>query len=306
MTGYGYSRPNIPPLSSPLRRFRIFFCILLVHTAVIGGPLLWLWVYGKLFPPKEIAFKVKLGGLTPSHAEVVGEPERKRPAAGAPAAAPPEPVVKPRPRPVEPVVKPKKRPVEPTVKPKPRPKLRPVEPTVKPRPRPKPQANRRRKPVEPTVNPRHVKSVKKTTDRYRRPSSVEEAQRQVYQPSGGSNFNPNVKIGSRDAGQVKGRPDHKTPQGGLTRDEEAYYANLKKFLDVKWVEPSRTHLGELRPKATLELNVAADGRVLGARIIESSGNNSMDESIRRLIKVLDRVPTPPNGALRIYVQMEVK
>ena len=128
----------------------------------------------------------------------------------------------------------------------------------------------------------------------------------MYQPPGGWNFNPNVKIGTRDRGQVKGPADHKTPQGGLTQEEEAYYASLKKFLDFRWVEPSRTVLGDQRPTAVLELTIAADGRVLGARIVESSGNASMDASVKRLIKVLDRVPVPPNGQLTILVDMEVK
>ena len=294
MTGCDFGRVGVPPLDPPSRRIRIFFCILLAHVLVIGGPLLWLWMRGRLSPPRENAFKVKLGDLTPSHAETVGKPERLRPGNTPPSPAPSEPVVKPPPKP-----RPAPRtPSEPVVKPRPRPRT-PPEPAVKPRPRhkvkPQPAVKTRPKPrvAEPTVKPR-------------RASSVEEAQRQVYRPAGGENFNRNVKIGSRDAGQVRGRPDHKTPQGGLTKDEEAYYASLKKFLDIKWVEPSRTHLGDLRPKATLELNIAADGRVLDARIIEASGNGSMDESIRRLIRVLDRVPTPPDGALRIYVQMEVK
>ncbi|MBQ6352515.1 MAG: energy transducer TonB, partial [Lentisphaeria bacterium] len=50
----------------------------------------------------------------------------------------------------------------------------------------------------------------------------------------------------------------------------------------------------------------ADGRVLGAKLSESSGNAMMEASIRRLIKVLDRVPAPPNGQLTILVDMEIK
>ena len=296
MTVYEFSRPSIPPLSPPSRRVRIFFFILLAHLLAIGGPLAWMWARGRLNPPKEVAFKVKLGDVTPSHAPVVGEPERLRPNAGK-SSPPPEPEVKLPP-------KPKPRPVEPKVKlpPKPKPKPKPAEPKVKIPPKPK------NKPAEPRVNvPKRTKpAVKPRSTAVRRPTTEAEAQSQVYRPAGGNNFNRNVKIGTRDAGQKKGPADNKTPQGGLTKDEEAYYASLKKFLDVKWVEPSRTHLGDLRPKATLELEISADGRVLNARIVEASGNVSMDESIRRLIKVLDRVPTPPDGALKILVQMEVK
>jgi len=286
-----------------MRRWRIFCHVFILHALIIGGPMVWLWAHGKLFPPKENAFKVKLGDITPSHAEVVGPPERLRPAANPspPAPAPPpEPAVptppKPKPRPV---------PSEPVVKPLPKPKPRP---RAKPKPKPRPKKVVRPK-AEPkvTLPPRHsTRPVKPSPRHSHRPTSVAEAQSQVYRPSGGSNFNPNVKIGSRDAGQVKGPADHKTPQGGLTKSEEAYYASLKKFLDVKWVEPSRILLGDLRPKTAIELDIAPDGRVLRARIVQASGNGPMDDSIRRMFKVLDRVPAPPNGRMKISVLMEVQ
>ena len=92
----------------------------------------------------------------------------------------------------------------------------------------------------------------------------------------------------------------------MTQEDAAYYAILKRFLGPpKWIAPSRTVLGDLRPTAVLELTIAADGRVLGARIVESSGNVSMDNSVKRLIKVLDRVPAPPHGELTVLVDMEV-
>ncbi len=292
-SGIGRSAP--PPLSSPERRWRIFCHILLVHVVIIGGPLLWLWLSGKLFPPRENVFKVKLGGAEPSHAPVVGPPERLRPSSGSRA---PE-----RPRPAEPTVPavPQKRPMEPAVK-----------PIVKPRPRPKPRPKARPKAETPAKSrPSRNSASRKprpSPERIRRPTSMEEAQAQVYRPSdsGGANFNRNVPLGSRDAGQARGAADNRTPQGGLTEAEEAYYARLKKHLDFKWSEPSRVQLGEARPKSTIELNIAADGRVLNARVVERSGNVFMDDSIQRLIRVLDRVPAPPGGALKIYVLMEVK
>ena len=103
-----------------------------------------------------------------------------------------------------------------------------------------------------------------------------------------------------------GKPNHQTPQGGLTEADEAYYNRLKQLLDFKWAQPPDSLLGGQRPQATIELEISADGRVLSARIIRKSGVFSMDESIRLLLKALDRVPRPPNGALIVDVNMEVK
>jgi len=300
MTAYGYVNTGHPGLSSPMRRMWILFSILILHFAIIGGPLFWNWAHGKLSPPKENRFKVKLGEITPSHAPEVGPPERTRPRPTPPAAAPapaepkiaPRPKPKPKPRPAEPKIVPRPKP-----KPKSRPKPRPAEPKIAPRPRP----------VEPKVVPRPVRDANsRSAAQNRRQNRRQNIEDQVYQAPGGNNFNPNVRIGSRDTGQVRGPADHKTPQGGLTQADEAYYNNLKRFLDFRWVEPPRSLLGGQRPTAVLELTIAADGRVLGAKLSESSGNAMMEASIRRLIKVLDRVPAPPNGQLTILVDMEIK
>ena len=298
MTQYAYIGGAPPSLSSPARRGWILLNILALHILVIGGPWFWMWAHGKLVPPKENRFKVKLGELTPSHAPEVGPPERTRPTAAPPAPAtpaPPEPAI-------QPPKKAKPAPPEPKItRPKPKAVPQPKEPKVgRPKQKAAPQ------PKEPKITRSTAKTTGKSKNQSQRQSQHKNPQDQVYQPPGGWNFNPNVKIGTHDRGQVKGPADHKTPQGGLTQEEAAYYAALKKFLDFRWVEPSRTVLGDLRPTAVLELTIAADGRVLGARIVESSGNVSMDASVRRLIKVLDRVPVPPNGQLTILVDMEVK
>ena len=58
------------------------------------------------------------------------------------------------------------------------------------------------------------------------------------------------------------------------------------------------------PHATIELKIAADGRVLSAKLESASGNARMDASIRQLIKRLDRVPRPPYAPYTILVDMD--
>ena len=105
-----------------------------------------------------------------------------------------------------------------------------------------------------------------------------------------------MPIGNRDAAQIYGKKaDHGTPQGGLTADEQAYQQKLGMFLKTKWSQPSKTLLGDTLPSTTIEISIAADGRMLSAKIIKSSGNRVMDESVKRMISILDRLPAPING-----------
>ena len=274
-----------PQLVSPGSRWVIFLAVVVVHALLISLPYLRTL---RPAPVKENMFKVKLGSDKPSHDVNVGKPERTRPTGAPPSPHPPaEPKVKIPPKKVAP-------PAEPKVRIPPKPKVRPkVEPKVEIPPKTSKSASAERSGA--------------TTAAQSRSTSRQSSARQTdTRRSGGNNFNNTVPIGSRNAGQRLGKPDHRTPQGGLTEAEEAYYNRLKKLLDFKWVEPSRTHLGDLRPQATIELEISPDGRVLGSKIVKASGNVSMDESVRRLLKVLDRVPPPPNGAMIIHVNMEVK
>ena len=70
------------------RRLWIFLIFVAIHAIVILGPAGCFWLAEDEDKQKEIAFRVDLGGLEPSHAPEVGEPERLRPGNTPP---PPEP-----------------------------------------------------------------------------------------------------------------------------------------------------------------------------------------------------------------------
>ncbi len=97
-----------------------------------------------------------------------------------------------------------------------------------------------------------------------------------------------------------------TQQGALTEADEAYHRKLRDILDFRWKEPPDSLLNGRRPQTTIELEIAADGRVVGAGVVKESGIGPMDESIRRLLKSLDRLPPPPRGAMKIHVNMAIK
>ena len=273
---------------------RIFCVVFGIHLAVISGICLS-GLSSRLFPPKkEIPFKVKLGASTPSRGPVVGPPERTRPRPAAPKAEPkpvvPKPEPKPEPKPVVP--KPEPKPVVP--KPKPVPKSRP-------KPKTTPKRNAKPEPRIPAPKPKTpvAKPPKKPESR------TEREQREVYRPpAGANNFNPNVPIGSRNAAQLHApKSDNRTPQGGLTPDEEAYNGKLRSFLYAKWVQPNRILLGDELPSAVIEIEIDGAGNVRSAKIAQPSGNRTMDESVRRLLAVLDRLPAPPGGRARTLAVM---
>jgi len=115
-----------------------------------------------------------------------------------------------------------------------------------------------------------------------------------------------VPIGDHDAAQVYGKkPDYGTPQGGLTANEQAYQKKLGTFLKGLWTPPSKLLLKDTLPSTTIEIAIAADGRVLSAKIIKPSGNREMDMSVARMITRLYRMTVPMNGRNNV-IQVEMR
>ena len=260
------------------RRRWLFLNVLLLHVLVIGTPWAYQLLMQKLRPKKPNLYRVKLGPAELSSGPVVGPPERTRSqAAGSPQ---PKPVEKPKPKPVE---KPKPKPVE-------KPKPKPVE-------KPKPKPVEKPKPTEkPTVKPQ-TKSAK--------PTAKPAADSGVYRPrSGGEITNPKVPVGGRNAAQTPGeRFDNRPPGGGADADMEKYGQNLTRYLKSSWSKPPKSLLGSSLPQVLIELDIAPDGRVLNKRIIKASDNPSMNDSVKRLLERLDRVPKPPRrSVLQIWLQ----
>jgi len=295
-------------LTRSLFRWGTLAVVFAIHAAVIFLPLLWGGCrHDKV---REERFKVKLGGSELSHAPEVGQPERLRPTTASPsetAPAPQEPSVKVPPK------KPTPAPKEPkVVKPKVRPKPVPKEPkAVKPKVRQKPTPV----PKEPKVKPDRNRNKRNSREQAaNKPSRTRQNTRNVkpreddgiYHPPGGNNFNQNVKIGSRDAGQRRGPADHRTPQAG--REDQAdqeWQSRVQKYVEMCWNPPENVFWGDNPPTAVLRLVIAADGRVLRATLIKSSGNARMDGTIRQLIQQLNGrpAPKPPHGMSEIEVEL---
>ena len=269
-----------------------FLLVAAAHVCVVLGPL-WLGSLAGKKKPKEEMFRVKIGGKALSQGPQVGMPERRV----RPLAPPPEPDIpkvtpKPEvvPEPQIPLVKPK-----PVVKPKPKPVVKPrPKPVVKPRPRPavKPK---------PVVKPRPKPVVKP-----RRPDPLDD----VYQDVQPRNDNFNVPAGSRNRSQKYApKHDNKTPGGGRKADEAAfvrYGKNVERYIYSRWVEPPRSLLQGEFPETVIELTIGADGRVSRAEIVRSSGNRSMEASVKALLARLDLLPRPPEGDITFRITLKTR
>ena len=297
-------------------RGKIFTHVLVIHLLILFGPIGYLAFENWRNPPEENAFRVKIGGRELSHDWEVGPPERRppspNPGAAAPEPAAPEPEVpEPAPRVAEPAA-PKiapppriKEPAAPKVK---RTARQQAKPKTKPKPKTRPKSSAKQS-SRSTAKPKSSSRSRTST----RPRNVEEAQRQVYRPGnsgkigGGSNYNSAVPIGSRDVGQAYGKPDHRTPGGGAKDEFDMRYGiRVGNYLKYRWTQPPRSLLGDRLPEVLIQLSIAADGRVTDARVLKPSGVKAMDESIKRLLANLDRVPTPPNGKVTFQLVMRTE
>ena len=92
------------------------------------------------------------------------------------------------------------------------------------------------------------------------------------------------------------------PRGIVSKEVNEYYSKVEEFLKRRWDQPSV--FGGGRPKVLILFRVAADGRVISARIQERSGNAAMDSSVEKLLRDLKTLPAPPQ-AMEFTVTMEI-
>jgi len=107
------------------------------------------------------------------------------------------------------------------------------------------------------------------------------------------------------SGEVGGRG---TPGGGggprgiVSKEVSEYYYKVETFLKRRWNQPSI--FGGDRPRVLILFRVAADGRLISARIQERSGNPAMDSSVDEMLRGLSVLPAPPQ-AMEFTVTMEI-
>lgn len=84
-----------------------------------------------------------------------------------------------------------------------------------------------------------------------------------------------------------------------------YENSVGSYLYQLWDTPDKSALGTKRPEVKIELNIAANGQLLNAKILNPSGIAAMDESIQKLLKKVKYLPASGRGARKITLILEV-
>ena len=323
-----------------LNRIILLTVITAIHVILILGPVGCFWLKADKEKQKEIAFKVELGGLEPSHAPEVGPPERTRPTGASPAPEPPAPAPEPEP-PAPAPEPPAPAPEPPAPKPEPpapKPAPKPVLPAPKPAPKPvtpqKPKTDPQKAAEKKRQEEKRIKELrakrqrdaeKKRMQELRARRQREEAakkareraeadrrrrlQDSVYRPPGGNNFNPNVKIGIRNTGQEYGKQDKRTPAGGADAATEAewekFNRSLQQIIEDKWLPPAGIWVDD-STSVVIAIRLDSSGRVVGRKVLKPSPNAAVTASAERLLKNLNQMPVPPGKAATGWLDIVLK
>ena len=86
---------------------------------------------------------------------------------------------------------------------------------------------------------------------------------------------------------------------------QSYENNVGAYLYQLWDTPDKSILGSKRPEVTILLDIAANGALLNAEILKSSGVAAMDKSVKKLLQKIKYLPAPSGGARKITLILEV-
>lgn len=250
------------------RRQKIVISVSAVHVVLLLGPMLFYFFFSNLIPAEEVAYKVSLEGIPSTDVEA-GKPERKPPPS-----APAQPTP-PTPTPPTPEV-PTPTPPTPDI-PKPSPRPSPVAVPAPPKPSPPKPTPAKPSPTKP------VTPAKPTTA-----TKTQNSKDQVFN----DNFNPNtmVPLGTKNVGQAVGTPNHATPAGG--GDDGSGYANKIGDMLTKYLGSNLANLEAGQKEIHLKIDVTADGKVLKAELVGTSGSKAFDDLCRAKLAQLTSLPAP--------------
>jgi hypothetical protein len=111
-----------------------------------------------------------------------------------------------------------------------------------------------------------------------------------------------ISASALTANLKKGLSGIKFGINGTTQASSAmltYYDSVSSYLYERWEQPSKLAVSGELPSVLVRLKIGADGRLMGYQIIKNSNLTEMDNSIKRMLDAIDRLPPPPDGAITI-------
>ena len=86
---------------------------------------------------------------------------------------------------------------------------------------------------------------------------------------------------------------------------QSYENNVGAYLYQLWDTPDKNLLNGQGPEVKIQLNIAANGKLLSAKILKLSGITAMDNSVQKLLRKVKYLPSPSNGGRKITLILEV-
>ncbi|MBE6357412.1 MAG: TonB C-terminal domain-containing protein [Lentisphaerae bacterium] len=193
---------------------------------------------------------------------------------------------------------------------------KPVPKPPKPKPQVKKPVPKPPKPVKPKIDPnaaarrRQQQRIREIQARNRRREAEKQRlQAGVYRPAGGNNFNPNVKIGTRNTGQKFGKQDNRTPAGGASAATEEEWKKFDKsvfeIISDKWHPPAGIWVDD-STSAVIAIRLDSKGRVIGKKMEKPSPNAAVNASAKRLLDNLNQMPVPPGKTATNWLTIVLK
>ena len=86
---------------------------------------------------------------------------------------------------------------------------------------------------------------------------------------------------------------------------QSYENSIGAYLYQLWDTPDKSILGNKRPEVKIQLNIAANGQLVYAKILTPSGVTAMDKSVQELLKKVKYLPVPSGGARKVILILEL-
>jgi len=80
-----------------------------------------------------------------------------------------------------------------------------------------------------------------------------------------------------------------------------YENSVGAYLYQLWDTPDKSVLGNKRPEVKIKLDIAANGKLVYAKILKPSGVTAMDKSVQELLRKVKYLPVPKNGPKEVVL-----
>lgn len=150
-------------------------------------------------------------------------------------------------------------------------------------------------PAKKTWNPLDISQITK-------PVETEVKELKPTKQTTATNFVQGVSASTLAANLKKSLSSVKFGSNGTTQANPAmltYYDSISSFLYERWEQPAKLAVSGEPPSVLVRLNIGTDGRLMDYKILKNSNFPEMDISVKQMLDSVERLPSPPDGAMTI-------